>query len=371
MAKPRSRSYCSKVAEASLRIGGAKLMLESDTQSGRLIDIGREIISANEGRSSSIRAFKQYLDFSTRHPEHFEAVMAPAIGDLSARPAEKPKCRIKVSGGQFSRLALFIVHADSIRVGITPPHRYVGLYLPLGQPLIISENCRKSRFLHDIHLLKPDRELSLDASKGCRVLVANLFSVTLREYALRLTAADAASVPPIANRIAISSPCGLLLSRCLAHLWSELHRSGSFPDNDIAIREAEDALIALFAERSETGGGERHNGERPASASATIRAEEYLTANLTAPVSQADLATAAGVSIRSLSRGFKKRHGLGPMQFLKVRRLDAAHRELLGADVNSTTVTEVASRYGFCHLGRFAVEYRQVFGESPSTTLKG
>lgn len=265
---------------------------------------------------------------------------------------------------------MFTVHADSVRVGIAPPHRYVGLYLPLGRPFIINENHRKSRFLHDIHLLKPDRELSLDASKGCRVLVANLFSVTLREYALRLTGADEASVPTVGNRIAISSPSGLSLSTCLARLWSELYRTESHPGKDMVIREAEDALMALFVEGLESRGDKRCNGDRPASASATARAEEYLTANLTAPVSQADLAAVAGVSIRSLSRGFRKRHGLGPMEFLRVRRLDAARRDLLGADANSTTVTEIASRYGFCHLGRFAIEYRHAFGESPSITLK-
>ena len=57
------------------------------------------------------------------------------------------------------------------------------------------------------------------------------------------------------------------------------------------------------------------------------------------------------------------------MRYLKARRLDATYRELLGAEADSTTVTEVALRYGFNHLGKFAIEYKQAFGESPSVTL--
>jgi transcriptional regulator GlxA family with amidase domain len=50
-------------------------------------------------------------------------------------------------------------------------------------------------------------------------------------------------------------------------------------------------------------------------------------------------------------------------------RLSGARRALLSADCELTTVTEVAMCFGFVELGRFSVEYRRVFGESPSQTL--
>lgn len=153
--------------------------------------------------------------------------------------------------------------------------------------------------------------------------------------------------------------------------WSESRRTESSPDSSIRIMETEDALIALFIMASNARDVDNKHSERVENRAALARAEEYLNASLTAPVSRADLAAAAGVSIRTLSRGFAKRHGIGPMGFLRTRRLDAAYRALLGADADSTTVTEVATHYGFSNLGKFAAEYRQTFGELPSVTLKG
>ena len=101
-----------------------------------------------------------------------------------------------------------------------------------------------------------------------------------------------------------------------------------------------------------------------------VRAEEFMDANLHTAISRTHLANAAGVSIRTLSRAFLGRHGIGPMTFLRQRRLEAAYRHLLRSDAGSINVTDIAVRYGFNHLGKFAMQYKQAFGESPSVTLR-
>lgn len=85
----------------------------------------------------------------------------------------------------------------------------------------------------------------------------------------------------------------------------------------------------------------------------------------------ASLATHAGVSERSLHEAFRRQLGTSPMSYLRRRRLQLAHDELLRVDpAAGVTVTDVALRYGFTHTGRFAAAYRRHFGESPSTTLR-
>ena len=57
------------------------------------------------------------------------------------------------------------------------------------------------------------------------------------------------------------------------------------------------------------------------------------------------------------------------MAFYRAQRFAAARHALLRSDPRRSTVTAVATRFGFCHLGRFSVEYRERFEELPSTTL--
>ena len=153
----------------------------------------------------------------------------------------------------------------------------------------------------------------------------------------------------------------------LAHLvWRELQQDGSALRLPLVAAEVQDALAAalvgayLATDFAPAG---------PAASQSLRRAEEFLAAHLRDPISLPEVAAMSGLSVRSLTRAFQKRHGMGPIRFLRLRRLEAARRDLLAAEPGSSSVTEVMHRYGFGHPGRFAAQYRRQFGESPSVTL--
>ena len=94
--------------------------------------------------------------------------------------------------------------------------------------------------------------------------------------------------------------------------------------------------------------------------------EKYIKTRLSAPLALADLANAAGVSVRTLNALCHQHHGVAPMDLLRNIRLDAARERLLvQPDAN---VTDTAFEFGFGHLGRFSAYYRERFNELPKHT---
>ena len=88
-----------------------------------------------------------------------------------------------------------------------------------------------------------------------------------------------------------------------------------------------------------------------------------------ASVGVGDLCQATAVSQRTLEYGFREGLGLSPLRFLRLLRLHTARRELAAAEAASTTVADIADRFGLLHHSRFAAEYAALFGEMPSQTL--
>ena len=88
-------------------------------------------------------------------------------------------------------------------------------------------------------------------------------------------------------------------------------------------------------------------------------------------ITMESLAREVHMSVRSIQQGFRAELGMSPMAFVRERRLERVHEELTDAiPSDGVTVTAVAERWGFHHLGSFAVEYRKRWGEAPSETLR-
>ncbi|CAN0625085.1 Helix-turn-helix domain-containing protein [Burkholderia multivorans] len=97
------------------------------------------------------------------------------------------------------------------------------------------------------------------------------------------------------------------------------------------------------------------------------RAVAFIEEHAGQPLSLADIAAAARCSARTLQRGFHQWRAIGTMRYLKEVRLRRVREALLAPD-DLASITAIATRWGFCHLGQFAADYRAAFGERPSDT---
>ncbi|MEU4560608.1 helix-turn-helix domain-containing protein [Actinoplanes sp. NPDC023936] len=101
------------------------------------------------------------------------------------------------------------------------------------------------------------------------------------------------------------------------------------------------------------------------------RALAYVDENAAQAITVADIAAAAGVSIRSVQLAFRRHRDTTPMAYLHRVRLEHAHRTLEAADPGTTTVAAVATRWGFTSARHFAAHYHRAYGVPPHHTLRG
>lgn len=83
-----------------------------------------------------------------------------------------------------------------------------------------------------------------------------------------------------------------------------------------------------------------------------------------------ELAHLSNVSVRTLYERFKRADRVSPHAYIKARRLRQVREAIRGSNGKVRNVTQVALDFGFNHLGRFSSEYKSLFGELPSETLR-
>ena len=114
-----------------------------------------------------------------------------------------------------------------------------------------------------------------------------------------------------------------------------------------------------------------HSGLKALSPASRQLAEDldaWIRAHVAEPIDFERLRSFSGVSSRCLQKACLARWGQTPLELVATRRLHRARAELLARPA-AASVTAVAIRCGFTHLGRFAGLYKRTFGESPSDTL--
>jgi AraC family ethanolamine operon transcriptional activator len=144
------------------------------------------------------------------------------------------------------------------------------------------------------------------------------------------------------------------------------------PERLMDPHECEAIELQLMGDLAEIFPGDGTDGQRVTRSQRrraffrAVKMGDELTASITVP----ELAAAAGVSQRVLELAFHESTGVSPRKYLRWRRMQNALTDLQAGDPAATTVSKVAGHWGFTELGRFAVEYKKLFGQSPSETLR-
>ncbi|HMN45613.1 MAG TPA: helix-turn-helix transcriptional regulator [Povalibacter sp.] len=140
-----------------------------------------------------------------------------------------------------------------------------------------------------------------------------------------------------------------------------------------AVAAAEEELLHTVTGALAVGARaiDRHIGRPQVSRTRVIaRCLELIDATEGQPLFIDDLCTATQVSERTLRNIFQEYFSVGPMRLLKVRQLREIRSALLKGDPVLDTVTKIAARFGVWDFSLFARNYRALYGEAPSQTLR-
>lgn len=169
----------------------------------------------------------------------------------------------------------------------------------------------------------------------------------------------------------LTAPRARTWSRAVRFLQAEIDGGGVIPGEQLAMGHLEELLLTGLLRAQPSNYSDLLESRPRAAAPATIRrAVTVIEERAAERPTVVAIASASGISIRALQDGFRQYLGTTPRAYLREVRLRHARGELTAADPASTTVTQVAARWGFFQSGRFAVQYRERFGESPAATLR-
>jgi AraC-like DNA-binding protein len=199
--------------------------------------------------------------------------------------------------------------------------------------------------------------LRFDASVVSRVL-STMF------HGPRLSTLD------LAPSIDLSTDTGQILHQLSRTIVSGLHDRELLARSPKAVALLTEAALQLIFAKVPHRLIDRLDRHPPVATPRHIQqAIDYMHANLHLPLAMSDVADVVGISHRSLQIGFRRFRNATPTAYLRRVRLEACHTEL-SLPENNLPVNEIALKWGFTHMGRFAAQYRSAFGVYPSQTVK-
>ncbi|MCX5044152.1 AraC family transcriptional regulator [Aldersonia sp. NBC_00410] len=201
-------------------------------------------------------------------------------------------------------------------------------------------------------------------TENCEIVGVKLDRDYLHRELARVTGRPDLHLPA---QVDLSTPAGRSWTTLLESVVAQVRAEDALLQNPLVADQLAGAVTTAFVLAVMPGAMESTAPVRPRIVKRVLdRLHDDPSQSWTA----ADMAEVAGVSVRRLQEAFHEYVGVAPREYLLDVRLDHIHADLAAADPGTTTVTDIAMRWGITHTGRFAAAYRRRFGVAPSDTLR-
>lgn len=333
------------------------------------------------GRPSSedavLQSLTSYKRYETYHLEVAEAgvrqFMAP--GRLSVRPGDRDHVDARAYYADTGSVGVGrMSYGAEVRIDRQADSRYVGVTIPLSGAIRVWRGGEvvEARAGESLVVVAADGRFRAEWSADCDALMLRVTTSSLARAARALTGEWESDRPPRFLHRVLPLEEGYAVyaaARLLAQVLGQYDDIVAVP-NGLLHQLSEHALSALLLGLEHDLSGPTKRTFRVAPSSAVRSAIRMIDDEGSGVFNVNELARHVGISVRALELGFRRVLDETPYQYMRRIRLERAHRDLSAADaINGTTVTEIATRWGFFHTGRFAASYKETYGVMPSVTL--
>ena len=286
--------------------------------------------------------------------------------DLEGPARAADDFEVRYNGVYFPGMWLgYIDYGTAVTARISPTRHDFWLQIPLQGRMesSLGVQCDRRRGVIsspvDVHVVRTEAQMA-------RLTVCIQSDALARHLALLLD--DAPQAPlEFQPAIDLEQGYGRSLARVLRCAALDFEREGWCGNPVIAGRFEDFVMTGLLLSQPSNYSQALCKRARPIAPRDVRRAVEYIHENLSEPITLDDLVRECGVAGRTLLKHFHDFKGISPMRYLRNLRLARAREALQKGRV--AQVNEAVSRWRFAHAGRFSIEYRKRFGESPSETL--
>jgi len=277
-----------------------------------------------------------------------------------------------LSAARLSHLRMMGVHLGADVIARSVPLRVAQIVIPMNGNVIdlthsdpIVAECGRSALFH-----MPDQPVKVQWQQNTSALVVRIPAEYFKAVYESLTQEEFSKDLKLRPRIDLTQGAGSSLLNIVKNLVSVTRGEGNHSQQVCVPGLWEELLVTTLLSSDPSIRQRFSNRNNSAPVYGYVkRTTDYILSNIQKPFAAEELVLQSGVSIRTLQSGFRKTYGLGPMAFVRQKKLDGIYRELLESDALGVKISRMAVKWGFQHASHFTRIYKNQFNELPSETL--
>ncbi|MFW2382337.1 MAG: AraC family transcriptional regulator [Acidimicrobiales bacterium] len=240
-----------------------------------------------------------------------------------------------------------------------------------GSAVVVAEGQQIETSPVGAAVLSPRSRVRIDATHDCAHMIVRIERPAVERHLSRILGRVVRNPIHFDAGFDLTRPSATRWNMAVQLMQTEILDRNSLLHNSVGQGQLEEIIIGSLLYSHRSNYHDLLSGHLRPERRAVIDARDFIEQRLSEDFDVRMVANSAGVSVRTLQKLFSEDLQQSPTQYIRTRRLERARADLADAAPGSgVTVSAVASRWGFHHLGRFSVTYRDTFGESPSETLR-